>query len=90
MPNASVNVRTIEVAMRPRDVRENHTTYQGKKPANISVGVQQLVLIKPVEEIKYDGVAAEEIKQVKEVAYDCEEINVVHVVQSLFFATCYS
>ena len=45
------DVRTVEVALRPRNKKEKLLPYKSKKPTIITVGVQRLALLVPVEEL---------------------------------------
>ena len=53
LPDNHGVVRDVEVEMRKRDAREPILPYQHKEPLIMQVGVQRLVLITAVEDVKY-------------------------------------
>ena len=50
-PDEDEVVRNVTVSLRSRDAREKLLVYRSRKPVKMTVGVQRLVLLCPVEEI---------------------------------------
>ena len=51
LPDDTGTVRTVEVALRPRNKKEKLLPYKSKKPFIIPVGVQRLALLVPTDEL---------------------------------------